>query len=277
MSLTQWPVPAEWAPHLTAYLTDQRAAGAPHTTVDARRQHLSHLARGIKTAPWDITADELITWFAAQEWARETRRGRRTTYRSFWSWAVSTGRTNNNVAAALPVVKASAPAPRPVPEVILSDGIHNADPRTRLILTLAAEVGMRRAEIAVAHTRDLVPDLDGYSLIVHGKGGKDRLVPLSDALASELQQLPEGYFFPGRDNGHLSPRYVGKLASKALSGDWTLHAGRHRYATLTHRESQDLLVVQDLLGHASPVTTRAYIAPDRSRARAVVQAIKRAA
>ncbi|MDJ1372765.1 integrase [Gulosibacter molinativorax] len=277
MSLEKWPVPAEWETAIHLYLQHERASGAPLTTCATREQHLRQLARAMKTSPWDIEPEQLLAWFSTRTWARETRRGRRTTYRSFWAWAVATGRTDVNAAAVLPAVKPAPPQPRPIPAAPLSLGIASSNARTALILTLAAEVGMRRAEIAQAHTRDLIPDLDGHSIVVHGKGGKDRIVPLSDDLASELRQLPEGYFFPGRDNGHLSPRYVGKLAANALPGEWTLHSGRHRFATNAHRASGDLLVVQDLLGHASPATTRVYIAPDRSRARAVVQSLPRAA
>ncbi|MEK0305977.1 hypothetical protein [Bifidobacterium favimelis] len=39
-------------------------------------------------------------------------------------------------------------------------------------------------------------DLSGMSLLVHGKGGRDRMVPLGDGLAGDLSALPKGYVFP---------------------------------------------------------------------------------
>jgi integrase len=277
MALKPTPVPDEWETPLADYFIEQTAAGTPATTQYTRRQHLSNLARGLGGSPWTVTPEQLLGWFAERDWLQETRRSRRTTFRHFWAWGVATGRTEQNTAAILPVVKASAPKPRPIPAPYLHEGMEAADQRTELILRLAAEAGMRRGEIAQAHSRDLLPDLDGYSIIAHGKGGKDRVIPLNTDLAAALLKLGSGYFFPGRVSGHLSAKYVGKLATRVLPGEWTLHTGRHRFAVLSHRESKDLLIVQDLLGHASPATTRAYVGPDPQRARLVVQALPRAA
>lgn len=270
-------MPAEWHSQISAYLVAQRSAGRPETTIYTRRQHLDHAARGLGGDPWAVTADALVQWTAEQEWARATRHGRRTTFRGFWSWGVETGRATVDAAAGLPVVTLGPPSPRPLPAAPLREAVAQADSRVLLILRLATEVGMRRGEIARARTDDLEPDLVGWSLRVHGKGGRDRLVPVTDALAAEIRQHSGDYLFPGREDGHLSARYVGRLAADALPGAWTLHAGRHRFATLAHRESRDLLIVQDLLGHASPVTTRAYVPADTARAREVVNAIPRAA
>jgi hypothetical protein len=52
-----------------------------------------------------------------------------------------------------------------------------------VILRLAGEAGLRRAEIAQVHDHGLVEDLAGYSLTVHGKGGHIRVVPLADDVA----------------------------------------------------------------------------------------------
>lgn len=145
-----------------------------------------------------------------------------------------------------------------------------ARPRERLMLRLAAECGLRRAEIAGIHSRDLVDDLLGWSLVVHGKGDRDRVVPLPVAIALELRAQPEGWVFPGDDDGHLSPRWVGRVTARLLPEGWTLHTLRHRFATRAYAVDRDLLTVQTLLGHASPVTTRRYVAlPDDALRRTV--------
>ena len=83
--------------------------------------------------------------------------------------------------------------------------------------------------------------------------------------------MPRGYLFPGRDNGHLSPRYVGKMIRDLLPGDWTMHTLRHRFGTRAYALTSDLLLVQEMLGHASPTTTRRYVEYDRARMRAAVE------
>lgn len=279
MTLSTWPVPPEWRPLIDDFLSSQRAAGRPETTIYTRRQHLEHLARGICSHPADVSGEMLTSWAASQDWAPETRRSRRCTFRAFWSWAVATERLTLDAGEALPRVKPALPKVRAIPADPLRRAIHEADPRAALILRLGAELGLRRAEIARIHASDLTPDLMGWSLRVHGKGGRERMVPLPEPLSATLTELLAhgGWLFPGRCDGHLSPRYVGKLATRALPGDWTTHALRHRFAGVAHETCGDLATVQDLLGHASPVTTRIYLPPNPARARAAVSAMARAA
>ena len=68
-----------------------------------------------------------------------------------------------------------------------------------------------------------------------------------------------GYAFPGADDGHLSPRWVGKIVAELLPGTATMHQLRHRFATRAYAVDRDVLTVQQLLGHASPATTQRYV------------------
>ncbi len=263
--------PSAWSEAIQAYLTAQRASGAPSTTCNTRRQHLEHLARRVDAGPWSLTADELVTYAGEQVWKAETRRGRRTTFRSFYAWAHATGRAESNVALALPRVKPAQARPRPTPDRVYRAALANADDRLKLILRLAHDAGLRRAEIAQVHSRDLFEDLHGWSLRVHGKGDKERDITLTPRLALELRTLPPGWAFPGDDGGHLSPRWVGKLAAKVLPDHWTLHTLRHSFGTRVFAAS-DLAVAQEALGHASPATTRIYVEVPNDRIRAAVLA-----
>lgn len=263
-----------WASAIAEYMSAQRAAGAPETTINSRRQHLQHMARRIGIEPWKITADDLVEFAAMQTWSLSTRRGRRTTLRSFYKWAKTTGRIASNPAKALPKVKQVLGRARPCPERVYQEALARADQRERIMLRLAADHGLRRAEVAGIHSRDLVEDLVGWSLIVHGKGRRERSVPLNPRVALELRSLPAGYAFPGDfADGHLSPRWVGKLITKLLEGDWTMHTLRHRFASLAYGVDRDVFTVQQLLGHASPATTRGYVQLDDSNLRATVLAV----
>lgn len=265
-------ITSPWADAVGHYVTYLYAAGSPPTTVATRRQHLYRAAAGLGGDPWRVKPAALLTWFAAQDWAQETRRGHRSTLRGFYRWAVDSGRTTDNVALCLPVVKASPPMPRPVTDEAYRYALARADERVRLMIRLAAEVGLRRAEVATVHSRNLVQDLDGWSLRVLGKGGRERVMPLPAALASNLRSLPVGWAFPGDDHGHLSPRWVGTLVARALPVGWTMHKLRHRFATRAYAVDRDVFTVQDLLGHASPATTRAYVAIPNDALRRTVEA-----
>lgn len=215
----------------------------------------------------------LIDWMSSHPaWTVETRRSYRSALRSFYGWMVSTGRTGSNPAAALPSIRASIPAPRPTPEDVLAVALSTADRRNQLMVLLAARQGLRRAEIAKVHSDDLTVDISGWPLLrVHGKGRKERVVPLCDDVTRRLRELPPGWAFPGRTDGHLSPDTVGEIIGDLLPGEWTAHTLRHRFATAAYRGSGDLLSVQQLLGHSRPETTQRYVAVEPDKLRAAMQ------
>jgi integrase len=51
---------------------------------------------------------------------------------------------------------------------------------------------------------------------------------------------------------------------------WTLHTGRHRFATRAYRGSRNLRAVQALMGHSAIATTERYLAVDDDEIRAAV-------
>lgn len=266
-----------WVAEVDDFLAHQKAGGKPETTRRARRDHLYHLARRVDIAtPWEVTGDDLVTYANRQEWARETRRSRRATFLAFWRWGVATERVEKVAAEALPRIKASTPRPRPAPDAVYREALMRAPIRETLMLRLAAEVGMRRSEVAQVHPRrDLLDDLVGWSLVVHGKGDKERVVPLPGSLARALQDAPDGYLFPGDwGPGHLSPAYVGKRIRDLMPEGWTMHTLRHRFGTRAYALRSDLLLVQELLGHASPSTTRRYVELDRKGMRSLVDELE---
>lgn len=261
-----------WETALAGWTRTLRAAGRAETTIATRTDHIRRLSRSIDRGPWQVDGPALLTWTASQTWARETRRSVRASLRSFYGWAAAAGYVDVDPALCLPAVTPSQPKPRPAPEQVYREALARSDERTRLILRLAAEAGLRRAEIAVIHHRDLMRDLLGWSLLVHGKGNRDRVVPLPTPLALELRARGEGWAFPGDDEGHLSPRWVGKLATRRMPHGWTLHTLRHRFASRAYSSERDLLAVQTLLGHASPTTTRRYVQLDDAWLRRAVDA-----
>lgn len=265
-------ISAAWAAAIDEWTGYAHTRGWASTTIGTRRDHLRVVARRIGVGPWSVEPLQLVAWFNRQRWSTETRRGHRATLRSFYGWAASTGRVVESPALSLPRVRPAPPRPRPTPDAVYVRALATATPRERLMVRLGAEIGLRRAEVAQVHSGDLFADLDGWSLVVHGKGGKQRTLPLPPLLAAELRSLPAGWAFPGDVGGHLSPRWVGTLVSRLMPAPWTMHTLRHRFADRTHQVEHDLVIVQELLGHASIVTTRAYVPVRRDRLRSTVEA-----
>jgi integrase/recombinase XerC len=290
------PFPPAWAGLVDDYLAAEAGAGRSPATIATRRGHLACMARGLRCGPARVTTAGILAWFGRQAWSIETRRSHRNTAVSFFGWSHRTGHLPTDPGAGLPVMRAATPSPRPAPDSAWSAALAIADPRVRLMLRLAAEVGLRRAEIARVHRRDLTRGAAGAELLVHGKGGKLRVVPVGDDLAAAiadglsqadpiadsvcqadtlLKEISQayplgGWLFPGDEGGHLSPRWVGKLMAGALPDHWTAHTLRHRFATRAYRGSRNLRAVQVLLGHSSIATTERYTAVDNDEIRAAM-------
>lgn len=152
--------------------------------------------------------------------------------------------------------------------------------RNSCLVELLYATGMRVSELVglpVAAARG-----DPRMLLVRGKGGKERLVPLSDparaALAAWLQsrdagedtartrgRKPSAFLFPstGRD-GHLTRhRFHGLIKEIAVAAGIepeavTPHRLRHAFATHLLAHGADLRAIQTLLGHADVSTTEIY-------------------
>lgn len=275
------PVPAGWDGLIEGYRQHLQAAGRPKTTLATRLSHISRIARALDVSPSRVTGRALKSWFASQKhWSIETRRGYRNSARSFFGWAHDDGQIGTNPSTELPHVASAIPLPKPAPDRVWKESLLAADARTAVMLELANGVGMRRAEVAQVHTNDLIESFDGYQLLVHGKGNKKRVIPITDEVAAMIQRgaaghTPgagaEGYLFPGNDNGHLSPRWVGRLCAKAMPDIWTMHKLRHRFATRAYRATRNIRAVQRMLGHASVATTQIYTAVDDHEMRAAVE------
>ena len=157
--------------------------------------------------------------------------------------------------------------------------------RNTCLVELLYATGMRVSELVslpVAATRG-----DPRMILIRGKGGKERMVPLSpsaraalaDWLAVHPQTAPEGaqpsrFLFPSRSReGHLTRhRFYLLIKDIAVAGGVspdlvTPHTLRHAFATHLLANGADLRSIQTLLGHADVATTEIYthVLEDRLR------------
>jgi integrase/recombinase XerC len=272
-----------WDTLIDGFDTYMAAIGRPRTTRDLRRYQILYLAKSINIQPQRLTENDLIHWFAIHDWAPETRRSYRSAVQGFFTWAVKHQHLNSDPSAGIPQVRVPQAAPRPAAEIVYREALMRADQRTTLMLRLAAEAGLRRAEVAQVHTRDLRGDTGQRQLLVHGKGGKQRLVPITDELAATISAgaaghtlgCPStGWLFPSdKGHGHVNPPTVGEVCSKALGPGTTMHQLRHRFASKAYRGTRNLRAVQELLGHANVAITERYTAVDDDERRAAMMSV----
>ena len=152
--------------------------------------------------------------------------------------------------------------------------------RDQAILELLYATGARVSEIAGMKLDALHLDL-GY-VRCFGKGSKERIVPVSasaaatveDYLAASRRVLLKGkespYLFPGTRGGPLTRQTIWRLVRKyalqaGVGRPISPHALRHSFATHLLEHGADLRAIQEMLGHASIITTQQYTHVDRSR------------
>lgn len=266
--------PVPWRESINGWTDTLRAAGLSAQTIKSRRYKMVHLATLLMpSGPEDVTTEQIVQAFARQQWKPETRKAYRNTISSFFRWLHKSGRRSDDPSLDVPRVKKSHAHPRPCPDRYIAAAMEKATSSEKLMIRLGAECGLRRGEIARVHSDDVVADSAGRSLIVRGKGDKQRIVPLPDDLAGIIMDA-RGYLFPGRFGGHVEESYVGDHISHLLPRGYAAHTLRHRFATTAYAATHDLFVVAELLGHESVETTEHYVAMPDGRLREAAAAVR---
>lgn len=141
----------------------------------------------------------------------------------------------------------------------------------RLILELFYNTGIRQAELL--GLKDNSFDFSARTVKVMGKGGKQRIIPVSEELLRSVKELIHirKQFWPGESASlflaptgkKLYPRLVYNIVQKYLSLVTTIdkkspHVLRHSFATQLTSNGADLNAVKELLGHSSLAATQVY-------------------
>lgn len=157
--------------------------------------------------------------------------------------------------------------------------------RDYCILTLFLNCGMRLAELVNIN----ITDIRGDTLVVIGKGNKERTIYLNDACMAALdaympirkQQTPvnldKNALFLSERNQRISRRTVQYTVEKYVKKigldphKYTTHKLRHTAATLMHQAGVDIRVLQEILGHKQLSTTEIYTHINNDQIRTAVQ------
>lgn len=266
--------PVPWRESINGWTDILKAAGLSAQTIKSRRYKMVHLAALLMpSGPEDVTTEQIVQVFARQQWKPETRKAYRNTISSFFRWLRKSGHRADDPSQDVPRVKKPHAHPRPCPDRYIKAALEKATESEKLMIRLGAECGLRRGEIARVHSDDVVPDNVGRSLMVRGKGDKQRIVPMPDDLA-DMVMAAHGYLFHGRFGGHVEESYVGDHISRLLPNGYGAHTLRHRFATAAYAATHDLFVVAELLGHESVETTEHYVAMPDGRLREATAAVR---
>jgi len=147
--------------------------------------------------------------------------------------------------------------------------------RDLLLVELALKTGMRRSELAYLTVKDIHQD---FLVVLNGKGGKDRVIPLIPSIAERLRNftsnmLPEDNVFK------LKPACISnkvkQFAKKAGVSTIHTHSMRHKFATDLLERGADIRCVQEILGHENLNTTQVYLSLTSKRTREAVSLLEK--
>jgi len=156
--------------------------------------------------------------------------------------------------------------------------------RDRALLETLYATGARVSEVSGMTLDDINYE---YSFArCRGKGDKERLVPLGEKAVTAIKEYMHGArpklathssppnLFLSRNGNPLDRRNIWRLVKKyalkaGIAKNVTPHTLRHSFATHMLQRGADLRAIQEMLGHASIVTTQIYTHVDKGRLKAI--------
>ncbi len=157
--------------------------------------------------------------------------------------------------------------------------------RNKAIFELLYGCGLRAQELVDLKLQEV--DYPNKTVLVHGKGSKDRIVPVHATAIMTMKNYiygarselaikgeePLDYVFLNYRGGQLTSRGVSKILDTELEHQASTlkispHSFRHSFATHLINNGVDLRVVQELLGHESLSTTQIYTKVSKEKLKA---------
>ena len=210
-----------------------------------------------------------------------TQEGRLIPLKSFFKWLAKNKYILYNPASELEMPRREYHLPRHVlssqeVETILHqvDLTQPMGIRDRAILETLYSTGMRRTELCYIKRYDI--DLHrGTVIIRHGKGRKERLIPIGERALLWIEKYlwelrprivmepDEGILFLTRYGKPLRPKHLTRIVHEVVKAsgigkEGSCHMFRHTMATLMLEGGADIRYIQQMLGHSSLETTQIY-------------------
>ncbi|BCA60881.1 recombinase XerD [Sphingomonas sp. HMP9] len=262
-------------------------AGAAPNTVAAYRSDLTLASQALEGGLVEADADALATlsggWSAL---SRSTVGRKSASLRRFFAFLADEGHRADDPGKALPRPGTARTLPKvlshadidrlfgAIAERAARDPLDPNDLRLSALFELLYGSGLRATELVSLPRNAVHPDRP--FLILRGKGGRERLVPISDRARAAVAvwrayvATDRLWLFPS-GKGHLSRIRLYQLV-KALAAEAGIppdrvspHVLRHAFATHLLAGGADLRALQSMLGHADIATTEIYTHVDSSR------------
>jgi site-specific recombinase XerD len=230
-----------------------------------------------------------LAFLGTRRYARASIARKAAALRAYFSWCRRHGIVVEDPARQLSAPRTASRLPRvlshselevlldnPVVRPAVDDGAVAVALRDTAVLELLYAAGLRVAELCALDLGGV--DLAARTVMVRGKGNKERRLPVHDGCAEALarwvsvgrpllatSESPKEAVFLKRRGHRLDPREVRRVLDRRSPVPTHPHALRHSFATHLLDGGADLRVVQELLGHSSLQTTQVYTHVSKER------------
>ncbi len=267
-------------------------AGAARNTIAAYRSDLMLASEALEGGLAEADAERLAV--LGDGWAslsRSTVARKSAALRRFYAFLADEGLRADDPGTALPKPGARRALPKTLSHAdvdrlfaVVAERVSRASPlpadlRNAALLELLYGSGLRASELVSLPRNAIHPDRP--FLILAGKGGKERLVPISDRARAAVAawrghvDADRTHLFPSGKT-HISRVRLFQII-RALGAEAGIppdrispHVLRHAFATHLLEGGADLRALQSMLGHADIATTEIYTHVDRARLVALV-------
>jgi integrase/recombinase XerD len=259
--------------------------GAARNTLDSYRRDLKHFAEFLARPINEASSQDIRDYLAELDragMAASTAARRLSALRQYYRFLQGEGTRKDDPSASVDSPKRRRPLPKVLSEaevdrLLTAARTYEGPEGVRLValMELLYASGLRVSELLMLPYPAVRPSTN--YIVVRGKGGRERMVPLSDpalqALA-EYAQVRERFIrrpvdarwlFPSRaKGGHLTRQRFSQLVKELAvaagidSSKVSPHTLRHAFASHLLANGADLRAVQQMLGHADISTTQIY-------------------
>ena len=271
--------------------------GAAHNTLESYARDLRELSEFLtkkKTGFEQATKADLEAYAAsltARGLAVGTVARRISSLRQMFHFLFTEGIRTDDPATTLETPRQHRSLPKSLTqqdvETLLAQARSEEDPRLIAMLEVLYASGLRVSELVTLPASALrkIPKAEVAFIIIRGKGGKERMVPLHEAALKAVfayrvtvKDEESPWLFPSRSKeGHMTrQRFAQLLKGLALRAGLdpeviSPHTLRHSFASHLLSGGADLRVIQELLGHSDISTTQIYTKVEQERLHALVQ------
>ena len=254
------------------YYASLKVEGKSAKTIDRYLSQIKLLMEYVQKPLKEITSEDIRYYLALYQQKRQVSNNTLDSMRkcicAFYSWCEYAGYIDKSPARRIKQIKHQVKKEAALTSGQIEKAMNNCNTiRDKAIISFMYETGARVSEIAGVCVSDI--NFRDHTVLIHGKGNKDRIAMFTDKSAMYLEEyltnrnLNMDALFESKRKGHaLTAAGIQSMVHNVgeRAGIDRLHPHRFRVSRITHLVDRGMPLqdVQELVGHTSITTTQGY-------------------